>query len=235
MTSELAQALVAWRDEKGLSRPAAARRLGVAHTTLRSWEVGAVCPQPLQLRLLAQAFGTDTDAVRLLAGPDRIRTARTSGGHDAAPLCRARLAAGLTMTQLARKVGVNPATVSRWENGLRTPSPVARVRLQSALRLTPRGIRRRAGRLPAAPFRRRAPARSRAAAPEPRADPAHLPDRRRHRCDCGQRLGARPGPRAGRPAAHRGGRPRPGPGDALRGRLAPIASTSPRWASEVTS
>jgi transcriptional regulator with XRE-family HTH domain len=109
----------------------------VAHTTLRSWELGSVCPQPLQLRVLAEALGADQDAVRALAGPDRVRTIRTSGGQDASPLCRARLAAGLTMTQVARKTGVVPATVSRWENGVRTPSPEARARLTRALRVTP--------------------------------------------------------------------------------------------------
>jgi transcriptional regulator with XRE-family HTH domain len=128
---------VAWRADEGLSRPAAARRLGVAHTTLRSWEVNSVCPQPLQLRLLAEVLGAEPEAVRALAGPDPIRTVRTSGGHDASPLCRSRLAARLTMTQLGLKVGVVPATISRWENGVRTPSPEAQARLAQALRVTP--------------------------------------------------------------------------------------------------
>jgi transcriptional regulator with XRE-family HTH domain len=135
--SDLSRALVAWRDREGLSRLAAARRLGVAHTTLRTWEVRGVCPQPLQLRLVAEVLGVDAAELRALAGPDRVRTARTSGGEDAAPLCRARLAAGLTMTQLAREVGVSPATVSRWENGLRTPAPETRIPLASALEVTP--------------------------------------------------------------------------------------------------
>jgi transcriptional regulator with XRE-family HTH domain len=135
-SAELGQALIAWRAREALSRLAAARRLGVAHTTLRGWEVDAICPQPLQLRLVADALGLDDVAVRALAGPDRIRTARTSGGPETAPLCRARLAVGLTMTQLARKVGVGPATVSRWENGLRTPSSAVRPKLATALRVT---------------------------------------------------------------------------------------------------
>jgi transcriptional regulator with XRE-family HTH domain len=109
----------------------------VAHTTLRSWEVRGVCPQPLQLRALAAVLGRDVEDVRALAGSDRVRTALTSGGAGASPLCRARLSAGLTMTQLARKVGVGPAAVSRWENGLRTPDPAVRPRPVAALRLTP--------------------------------------------------------------------------------------------------
>jgi transcriptional regulator with XRE-family HTH domain len=130
-------ALLAWRAREGLSRLAAAERLGVAHTTLRSWEVLGVCPQPIQLRRLAVALGCDVDDVRALSGPDRVRTARTSGGAGASSLCRARLAAGLTMTQLAMKLGVAPSTISRWENGVRTPSPQVWPRLAAALRLDP--------------------------------------------------------------------------------------------------
>ncbi|MCW2579678.1 MAG: helix-turn-helix protein [Blastococcus sp.] len=135
--SELGRALVAWRLRKGTSRLAAARILGVAHTTLRSWEVEGVCPQPLQLQALAAVVDLDLEFLRSMAGADRVRTARTSGGAGAAPLCRARLAVGLTMTQLARKLGVDPSTVSRWENGVRTPPPELLPRLADALRVTP--------------------------------------------------------------------------------------------------
>jgi transcriptional regulator with XRE-family HTH domain len=130
-------ALRAWRAQDGLSRSAAAERLGVAHTTLRSWEVLGVCPQPIHLRRLAVVLGCDVDDVRAMSGPDRVRTPRTSGGEGASPLCRARLAAGLTMTQLAIKLGVAPSTISRWENGVRTPSPQIWPRLAAALRLDP--------------------------------------------------------------------------------------------------
>ena len=54
---------------------------------------------------LAVVLRRDVDELRALTGPDRVRTVHTSGGEGASPLCRARLAAGLTMTQLAIKVG----------------------------------------------------------------------------------------------------------------------------------
>jgi transcriptional regulator with XRE-family HTH domain len=142
---------VAWREGKGLSRLSAARLVGVAHTTLRSWEREGVCPQPLQLRALAAVVPLDVETLRSLAGADRIRTVRTSGGDGAAPLCRARLAVGLTMTQVARKLGVDPSTVSRWENGVRTPPPEVRARLADVLRVTPEQL---AGMLAASPSRR---------------------------------------------------------------------------------
>ncbi|MBB3085568.1 helix-turn-helix domain-containing protein [Geodermatophilus sabuli] len=133
----LSGVLLAWRAGEGLSRLAAAQRLGIAHTTLRSWEVLGVCPQPVHLHQLAAVLPHDVEQLRALIGPDRVRTVRTSGGEGASALCRARLTAGLTMTQLALKLGVVPSTVSRWENGVRTPAPEIWPRLVTALRLDP--------------------------------------------------------------------------------------------------
>ncbi len=44
-----------------------------------------------------------------------------------------REAAGLTATELARKVGVTPAAVSRWEAGLDVPASFRLPRLAQAL------------------------------------------------------------------------------------------------------
>jgi transcriptional regulator with XRE-family HTH domain len=144
----LAEALVDWRQQHGLSRLPAARRLGVARTTLRHREVSGVRPQPLQLIRIAEALGRPEGQGRAAAGPDRVRTTRTSGGAAASALCRARLAVGLTTTQLAREVGAGPATVSRWETGVRTPSPAQRLELAHGL---PRGSLTRPSRAAANP------------------------------------------------------------------------------------
>ena len=37
------------------------------------------------------------------------------------PIARHRLAAGLTQTQLAQKLGVTQLTITRWEHGARNP------------------------------------------------------------------------------------------------------------------
>ncbi len=44
-----------------------------------------------------------------------------------------REAAGLTATELARKVGVTPAAVCRWESGLDVPSSARLPKLAQAL------------------------------------------------------------------------------------------------------
>lgn len=38
-------------------------------------------------------------------------------------LTRKRLAAGLTKSQLAEKLGLDPSTVGKWESGKSTPEP----------------------------------------------------------------------------------------------------------------
>ena len=45
---------------------------------------------------------------------------------DGATIRRLRLLAGVTQEELARNIGVSFATVNRWENGHRRPSPAAR-------------------------------------------------------------------------------------------------------------
>ncbi len=134
--SDLAVALRAWREGRRLTVSAAALAIGVSRTAVHQWETGWVCPQPLQLSRLATVLGWSLDEARSVAGTDRVRTTRTSGGAGASTLCLARLTAGLTMTQLARKVGVGPATVSRWENGVRLPAARYCPRLAAALGLT---------------------------------------------------------------------------------------------------
>ena len=45
------------------------------------------------------------------------------------PMQRARLAAGLRQSDVAEKVGVEPATIQRWETGQRTPNADALIKL----------------------------------------------------------------------------------------------------------
>ncbi len=53
----------------------------------------------------------------------RVRSLARSGAARAA-----RLAAGLSLVEVAEVVGVQPATVSRWERGVRSPHGDAALR-----------------------------------------------------------------------------------------------------------
>lgn len=49
------------------------------------------------------------------------------------PISAARLAAGLTQSQLAERIGVAPQHVGRWERGERKPKVDALIRIADAL------------------------------------------------------------------------------------------------------
>lgn len=58
-------------------------------------------------------------------------TPRKRGNES--PLTEARMAAGLTQTQLADKLGCRQKDISRWENGVRSPSLPYALALSDAL------------------------------------------------------------------------------------------------------
>lgn len=49
---------------------------------------------------------------------------------------RKRLSVGLSQTEIARKVGVDPSTVSRWEAGETTPQPACFPKLAEIFGMT---------------------------------------------------------------------------------------------------
>lgn len=60
------------------------------------------------------------------------RTAPRARGNTS-PLAAARMAAGLTQTQLADRIGCRQKDISRWENGVRSPSLPYALALSDAL------------------------------------------------------------------------------------------------------
>ena len=56
------------------------------------------------------------------------------------PFKRKRLAAGLTQDALAKKLKVNPSTVSSWESGRQKPQPEFFPKLAVALDATPEEV-----------------------------------------------------------------------------------------------
>ena len=60
---------------------------------------------------------------------------------DAATIKKARMAKKMTQSDLAYALGVSLPTVSRWETGRCTPSPMATVRLCKVLGLKEKGDR----------------------------------------------------------------------------------------------
>ena len=118
------------RQELRLSRPALASLVGVAPSTIVSWELGYRVPVAKVLARMAAVLGVDTASL-VSALPRRAAT--TTLG--ALILSRQR-ELGLRSLDIARRTGTTEATVSRWVQGRSNPMPSNLRRLAAALELS---------------------------------------------------------------------------------------------------
>jgi transcriptional regulator with XRE-family HTH domain len=118
---DLAGALRAFRRGRGLTVRQAGNLVGGSHWVWAQWEDG-VRPSPVYLHRIASLLGLSVEQARSLAGPDRVRRAASVGEDYSHPLAQARVAAGLSSAEFARRLHVSASLVSRWEAGERIPS-----------------------------------------------------------------------------------------------------------------
>ncbi|MGE5134480.1 MAG: helix-turn-helix domain-containing protein [Gemmatimonadota bacterium] len=116
----LAGVLQAFRAARGLSIRAAGGMVGGSRGVWAKWESGVV-PSPVYLRRIAGLLGLSGAEARQLAGPDRVRRPGSAGDEESPGLAQARLRAGLSAAEFARRLHVSAALVSRWEGGERVP------------------------------------------------------------------------------------------------------------------
>lgn len=98
------------RKSQGLTMKKLGELIGVAESTVSLYENGKRHPDYYILKFLAEYFNVSTD---YLLG-NNIDDTNTSLGSK---LKNRRKELGLTMLEVANKVGVSEATVSRWESG----------------------------------------------------------------------------------------------------------------------
>lgn len=95
------------RLDLGLLQKQLAAKIGVNATTIWNWECHKSSPQ---IHVLPQV----TKFIGYNPFPEPT--------SEAEKLVVARKALGLTQKAMARKLGVDPTTLHRWENGVRRPS-----------------------------------------------------------------------------------------------------------------
>lgn len=125
----LGQFIGAKRQALRLTRAAVAEHLGVAPTTIVSWELGYRVPGPRQVGGLAQLLQVSVPSL-LAAMPDKSAT--TTLGDLI--LDRAR-ALGLRSADVAQRAGTTEATISRWVHGHNRPARASLYRLAAALEM----------------------------------------------------------------------------------------------------
>jgi transcriptional regulator with XRE-family HTH domain len=84
-----------------------AKMLGVSPETVYNWEHNRSAPSLYQIPKVIQFLGYDPYTIK-----------ETLGGR----IKRARQVLGMTQKELARKLGVDPGTLGKWERGERKPS-----------------------------------------------------------------------------------------------------------------
>lgn len=94
------------RLDLGLHQRDVALRLGVHAASVRNWEMGRTEPTLDLLRRVIEFLGYDP-RVRPESVGERIKAWRT--------------ARGLSQEEMARRFGIDPGTLGRWERGEREP------------------------------------------------------------------------------------------------------------------
>jgi transcriptional regulator with XRE-family HTH domain len=134
------------RQRSGLTQRAVAQSVGVAPTTLSTWENAGVPVPPVAAERLARVLNTDLAC--MAAEPSSARVA------DRRPLRRLRKDAGMSQREAAAHLGIAVGTLARYESGARQ-TPVKVVRSMARMYRRPVGdVLRHSGiTLPAVPGR----------------------------------------------------------------------------------
>lgn len=124
----LGQLIGGARQRLRLTRSELAASVGVSASTIANWELGYRVPRAQQLPVLATALQVEVESLaRALTD-----VSRTEATLDSFIALRQRVL-GLTRGEIARRIGIDHATFSRWIHGHRTPEEWALRRLAVVL------------------------------------------------------------------------------------------------------
>ena len=114
------------RRDAGHTQEAVAEITKVSTQTVRNWEAGRTEPSEENKVKLAEAYGVSRDSFldlhELPAGDPGLMLPYEPSTVSPSRLLDARMEAGLTQTEVARRTGINRNTIGRYENGRMMPS-----------------------------------------------------------------------------------------------------------------
>jgi transcriptional regulator with XRE-family HTH domain len=138
MPETIADFLKRMRTSRGFSLRGLAKRAGISHSAVRSWERGDFQPRLPELEATLEALGAGSAhrrrALALVEAPRAVVRLRQEAAQpekflaagqapQGGDLLRAmRMRQGLTLDEAAQGIGVRASTLSRWERGEMWPS-----------------------------------------------------------------------------------------------------------------
>ena len=126
------------RRSRGLTLSEVGRRLGVTHSSVRSWEIGRSRLSWPRVRQLADLYRVPPSTVARAAGVDEpglLDPNRWQPGSLPTVMRGVREWRGDTQDHIGTLVGVTGQTIRRWEMGMSTPRPSQVSALEWALGL----------------------------------------------------------------------------------------------------
>lgn len=122
-----------WRMTAGLTQTQLAVRVGMLPPVISLIESGQREPVWSLVLTLADALGVSTEDFREKPGATVLPQPQKTPATFAEMLTAKRVAAGLSQSEVARRAGVTPTAISRYERGRHKPTPAVVRRLAAAL------------------------------------------------------------------------------------------------------
>ena len=110
------------RDSLGLTREAFAKSLGLNAHTIYEYESGRIAPSKKALSKIKREYG-----VRIVREREKGKVKKVLNRMDVKEI---RTALGLSQAELARELGIAPASVGHYENGRMNPSDAVIAKLK---------------------------------------------------------------------------------------------------------
>ncbi len=114
------KALKELRQQKNITQSQFSEIIGVHSQTVSKWERDLELPDLAILHFMANALDVSVDTL-LLTDCDKSASGSFSSAKMGNAICRLRKRSSLTQAELARRLGVSPDTVSKWERGVISP------------------------------------------------------------------------------------------------------------------
>ena len=121
------------REAKGLTKSQLAKRAGLGPSGVSQYEKGKHIPGHKNAKKLAEALGVSIQYLLLNPSLPKLSKEELLKLSIGKRIYFLRLQNGLTKVQLAKKVGLSPALLSRYEQGKSIPAPSIAEKLAKAL------------------------------------------------------------------------------------------------------